>query len=250
MFKKKIELKMRKPYSDDEAFIEKWNGSDPEDRHILVIDEFGNTGKSCYKETKFGYGVSDVDDVDNYMKIAQDNRIKYGNSEQKAKHSTMDERKLISMKIRDTKTKTSCVYIDKNKPMPEYMMSGKKPNRIYGVLNDTLEKTLPKHGVVWVVIDNNTQYVNDSRLKKECKSHSNKKRTVYGNQYSSEGRSITSNLLQTNDYVANAARSRTELNERERSRILKMRFMRINSSISGLKRRSVKGPGGRKAPSR
>lgn len=245
MFKKKIELKMRKPYSDDETFIEKWNSDDTRNRYILVVDEFGNTGPSHYRETKFGYGVSDVNNVDDYVAIARKNRKIHNNDEQKAGSSQLDDRERVSKDIRKTGSKTTCVYIDKKKPMPDYMASGKKSNRIYGVLNETLEEVLPEEGLVWVVVDNNTQYGNDTKLKNFCRSYSNKKRTVYGNQYSSKGTSLPSDLLQTNDYVANAARSRTELNERERSRILKMRFVRINSSMSRLKRRSVKGPGGR-----
>lgn len=245
MVRKKIRLKMNKHYSDDEEFIHEWNLSDPSDRHILVVDEFGNTGPSRQSETKFGYGVSDVKDVDGYAKIARESRKAHNNDEQKANNTSRPEKVLISSKIRETGSKTSCVYIDKNKPMPEYMKSGKRPNRIYGVLNDTLDETLPKRGIVWVVIDNNTQYVNDSRLKKECRSHSNGKRTVYGNQYSSKGTFLPSDLLQTNDHVANAARARTELKDHTRSKILRMRSVKLNGRINRFKRKVVRGPGGR-----
>lgn len=221
---------MNKRYSDDEAFIEKWNSASASNRHILVIDEFGNTGPSHRRETKFGYGVSDVNDVKRYTRISRESRKAHGNDEQKAKSSSLWERFEIALKIRDTKTKTSCVYVDKNTSMPDYMKSELKPRRIYGVLNDTLEETLPRYGVVWVVIDNNTQYVNKTKLKKACSSHSNKKRTVYGNQYSSEGTSLPSDLLQTNDFVANAARTEVELKQPLMSRILKMRFVHLGKS--------------------
>lgn len=230
MVRKYTPLKMNKRYSDDEAFIEKWNSASASNRHIIVIDEFGNTGPSRYRETKFGYGVSDVNDVKSYVKISRESRKAHKNDEQKAKSSSLWERFEIALKIRDTKTKTSCVYVDKNTDTPDYMASHRRSNRIYGVLNDTLEETLPRYGVVWVVIDNNTQYINDSKLKKVCKSYSDKRRTVYGNQYSSKGTSLPSDLLQTNDFVANAARSNVELGQPLRSRILKMRFVQLGKN--------------------
>ena len=59
----------------------------------------------------------------------------------------MDERKGVSTAIRKTKTKTACIYIDKTKQMPHYMRFGRQKH-IYGVLNDTLEETLPHSGVI------------------------------------------------------------------------------------------------------
>lgn len=221
---------MNKRYSDDEEFIKRWNSSAPSNRYIIVVDEFGNTGPSHYRETKFGYGVSDVNDVKRYTKISRESRKAHRNDEQKANHTSLREKLLISLKIRYTKTKTSCVYVDKNTDVPDYMASRRKSNRIYGVLNDTLEETLPKYGAVWVVVDNNTQYINDNKLKKVCKSYSDKRRTVYGNQYSSKGTSLPSDLLQTNDFVANAARSNVELGQPLRSRILKMRFVQLGKN--------------------
>lgn len=217
---------MNKHYSDDEDFVRRWNGSGPHSRHILVVDEFGNTGPSHRSETKFGYGVSDVKDLDGYRRIARDNRNEHHNDEQKANKTSMRERILTSMKIRETGTKTSCVYIDKDAPTPAYMRYGRK-KRIYGVLNDTLDETLPEKGVVWVVIDNNTQYGSDNMIKTICRAHSNKRLTVYGNQYSSRGTSLPSDLLQTNDFVANAARTKAEVGYPLMSRILRMRFVRI-----------------------
>ena len=46
-------------------------------------------------------------------------------------------------------------------------------------------------------------------------------------QYRSNNNGLSSEFLQTNDYVANAARSAIERNKPLRSRILKMKYSKI-----------------------
>ena len=49
-------------------------------------------------------------------------------------------------------------------------------------------------------------------------------------QYRSNNNGLSSEFLQTNDYVANAARSNVELGQPLRSRILKMRFVQLGKN--------------------
>ena len=74
--KKTIRMRMKKEYVDDKKFIRKWNGANPKDRHIIIVDEFGNTAYKEIKdhESKFGYGVSNVNHPDDYAKISRNNR--------------------------------------------------------------------------------------------------------------------------------------------------------------------------------
>ncbi len=95
------------------------------------------------------------------------------------------------------------------------------------MLNDTLDEVLPENGAVWILIDNHSQYGSNKQVKELCRKFSDSNRIVYGSMYKSEGKTLPSNFLQMNDYVANAARSKVERKDGTIAKILRMRFKRV-----------------------
>lgn len=218
---------LKKEHQDDIKFIDEWKAIKPSDRHILVIDEFGDTslsGKST--DSKFGLGISDVNHPAMYAGLSRFNRILNFGKEKKANKSSIPGRTVMSAAIRATGSETSCVYVDKKGKMPIYMHKDQR-ERILGVLDDTLKESLPKEGVVWVVVDSNTQYSEPKYIQSVCSKYNNSKRTVLCKQYDSSNNGLSSDLIQTNDYVTNAARSDLRMGKKLRSRILKMKFIKI-----------------------
>lgn len=218
-----------KERSIDKEFLEKWNAADPSDKHIIVIDEFGdsNLGKKS-TEKHFGFGISDVERPMLYSGLSIVNRTFHFKEEKKANKSSQLDRILMSVGIRSTGSKSSCVYVDKNGKRPSYMRDESKTDeQILGLLDDSLKTTLPKKGIVWVIIDNNTQYRGQENITDLCSKYSNDDRTVLCKQYRSNDNGLSSEFLQTNDYVANAARSELRFKETLRSRILKMKYSKI-----------------------
>lgn len=214
------------PVRVSRRFLGKWRAADPRDRHVLVVDEFGNTGPSRAHETKFGFGVSDVKHLKFYTGLSRIHRRMHRTDEQKAKDTSIVGRTLMAAGIRLTGTKTSCVYVDKNGDMPDCMK--RVPHkRIRKTLSCTLDETLPEDGVTWVVIDCNSQYRGNTPVERICSSKSNGRRTVCGSQYESEGAGYPSDLIQTNDHVVNAARSNLELGRDLRSKILGTNFKQL-----------------------
>ena len=214
------------PTESQKAFIKEWNRTPPKDRHILVVDEFGNTGPSNEHETKFGFGVSDVKHPRIYAGLSRIHRKIHCTDEKKAADTSIPGRTLMAACIRLTGTKSSCIYADKGGDMPECM--GRAPHkRIRGMLSRTLDETLPENGLTWVVVDSNSQYRGNTPVKKICAAKSNGKRTVCGSQYESKGTDYSSNLIQTNDHVVNAARSKVEAGKPLRSKILGIRFEQL-----------------------
>lgn len=186
----------------------------------VIIDEFGNTGDRRPHETKFGYGVSVTKHPRIFGSIAVFNRIIHNRGDElKANDTKLKNRLRVSKAISKTDVKTYAVYVDKDADLPNGWEKSKR-SRMIGVLDATLDETLPKEGTIKVVVDNNNMYPK-KRLPELIRSKSNEKRSVSGDQYDSR-RGKYHNILQTNDYVANAARSDVELGFTERSRILKI----------------------------
>lgn len=214
-------------------FVSVWDATDPKDRHIIVVDEFGNTGPSHRGETKFGFGVSEVRHPRAYVAISHLQRKLHRTDEWKAHDASIAERTATAVMIRATGTKTSCVYVDKDGDIPKGMRERDTKRRVKGMLGYTLDDTLPKSGAVWVVVDKSNSYGNDRTVEKICKDRSNRIRHVCGGQYNSSDNSdkhkIPSSLIQTNDYVTNAARSKTESGMGFRSKVLKTRFRKADS---------------------
>ena len=218
-----------KEHSIDKEFLEKWNAANPSDKHIIVVDEFGdsNLGKKS-TERHFGFGISDVEHPRMYSGLSIVNKTFHFKDEKKANKSSQLDRILMSIGIRSTGSESSCVYVDKKGKRPHYMRDGSKTDeQILGLLEDSLKKTLPKKGIVWVIVDNNTQYRGQENVTDLGSKYSNKDRTVLCKQYKSNDNGLSSEFLQTNDYVANAARSKLKYKETLRSRILKMKYSKI-----------------------
>jgi hypothetical protein len=234
------------PTEAQKEFIREWDRTPPEDRHILVIDEFGNVGPSKEHETKFGFGVSDVKHPRIYAGLSRIHRRMHCTGEKKAAGTSLPGRTLMAACIRLTGTKTSCIYVDKGGDMPDFMKRVPR-NRLRGMLSETLDETLPDNGAIWVVVDHNNCYCGNTPVKKICRSKSNGKRIVCGSQYESEGMGCPSDLIQTNDHVVNAARSNVELGKTLRSRILGIRFEQLKG---GTRRRRPRGEGRRPPDSR
>lgn len=211
------------PSVKNEEFVDTWEKTPLGDRHIVVVDEFGNAGECKPHETKFGYGVSEVKSPYAYGRISRIHRKIHRTDEKKASKTSVPERTVVSAAIRLSGTKTTCVYVDKKEPLPEGMRGRKTAYKTRFMLDRTLDKTLPETGTTWVVVDNNNQYGKD-KVREICGHYTNKKRTVCGEEYSSKGSNRTANLLQTNDFVANAARSKLEFGKGCRARIMRTVF--------------------------
>lgn len=217
------------PAIDDEEFISQWEASRLEDRHIEIYDEFGNTGQSQVHETKFGFGISEVFHPILYADIAELNDFFHGVAERKARDSPLSERYLLSSGIRLLGTKTYCAYVDKNGNLPQGMERAPH-KRIRGILGASLDRFLPPTGVVWVLVDSNDQYKGSDAVKRICASRSNSERIVRGRQYPSNKCDFPSYLLQTHDYVTNAARSAVEFGKCGRADILGIDFKQIDAA--------------------
>lgn len=229
-----------RPAKGQEEFVKEWNETSPKDRHIIVIDEFGNTGPKHSKETHFGFGVSEVSSPHVYMGVSKVLRKFHKTDEKKAHDSTQAERILVTAAIASTGTKTSSLYVDKD-DLPEVMAKGDKQQKIRGMLGRTLDKTLPEDGIVWVVVDHNDQYGGNSPVRRICSARGTDSRTVYGEQYRSVGNSDPQSLIQTNDFVANAADSNLVFGKKFRSKLLRMKMTRMNRD-SRFKESDLHGP--------
>ena len=222
------------PTKPQEEFIKEWNEASPRDRHIIVVDEFGNTGKKHLKETKFGYGVSEVRHPNAYLGISKTMRKLHATDkreadEWKAEESPQPERVLAAAAIRLTGTRTAAVYVDKDH-LPADATQRNKGRVMRGMFGRTIDETIPDSGIVWIVVDDNDQYGNRKAVEKICRERSTRSRIVEGSVYDSEGSSSPSGLIQTNDFSTNAARSKLELGKQLRSRILATRFKRLGEA--------------------
>lgn len=196
---------------------------------IVVVDEFGNTGGPVFKENYFGFGVSLVTNPGVFGRIAQSLRSEYGVDEYKANDASLEDRILISKRIGSLGIKTFACYVQKGPDMPEGMKLPKRYARIDGMLGCVLDEVLPKTGNIFVIVDWNNQYKGIRKVESICESRSNTNRTVQGSMYNSRGSGPCQDLLQVNDYVANAARIRLEDGLTMRSHIIGTHFRQFRS---------------------
>ena len=194
---------------------------------IVVVDEFGNTGGPTFKENYFGFGVSLVTNPGVFGRIAQNLRLEHGVDEYKANDASLEDRILISKRICSLGIKTFACYVQKGPDMPEGMNHPKRYARIDGMLGCVLDEVLPKTGNIFVIVDWNNQYKGIRKVEFICESRSNTNRTVRGSMYNSKGSGACQDLLQVNDYVANAARIRLEDGLAMRSHIIGTHFRQI-----------------------
>lgn len=191
---------------------------------VMVVDEFGNVGKDPKRsETKFGFSVSVTERPEDFGRVTEMNRILH-KTEWKASDDTQDERVRKTRGIARIGTKTFAYYVDKNHPPAEWLDDDRR-KVMRGMLNYTIDSTLPEtHGDVLIVVDHHTTY--KGRVRPMIESKSTPWRIVEGDEYKSH-QGPYSDLLQTHDYVANAARSKIEIGESTRADILRMRVHKI-----------------------
>ncbi len=199
--------------------------------HVVVVDEFGNTGKPCDKEHYFGFGITIVDDPVRFGKISIELRREHHTDEYKANDATVEEKIDVSKKIRGSGVRTFACYVHKGPNMPEGMMSPKKFARICGMLGCTLDEVLPKTGQIYVIVDWNNQYKSVKKVESICESRSDSLRKVSGSLHDSAGDSAYADMLQANDYVASAARIRLEGGLSMRSEIIGTSFKQFGRNI-------------------
>lgn len=189
----------------------------------VVIDEFGSASPYSRKEKTFGYAASVTEDKAGMERLAKENRKLHNTSEEvKAtgkKGRDMWTRIRMSVGIRNLRISTGAYYVDKRRPPlgwdvekhknEPHSATRKRRNAISKkVLEYTIDRTLDRNTNpgVFIVIDENTSLSNVDKI---CMSKSDDKRTVRGNTYDSSD-SKYKDLLQTHDYVANAAGSATK----------------------------------------
>lgn len=195
----------------------------------VIVDEFGNVGPSKPHETTFGFGVSVTKHPRLYGAIGVMNRLLHlTTKEKKATDTSIMYRTITSKAIAGIGTETYAVYVDKKADVPKGWNGKKKREVMIGTLNKTLDETLPENGEIFVIVDNNNLYT-ENNVTKVINSKSNNKRDVQGRDYNSDT-SEYRNQLQTNDFVANAARSDVELGKNRRATILRMKKKRLGKN--------------------
>lgn len=189
----------------------------------VVIDEFGSVSPYSEHERVFGYAASITDDKAGMENLAKENRKLHNTSEEvKAtgkKGRDMWTRIRMSVGIRNLGIDTSAQYVDKRRPPIEWdadvhkgesdrKLRKRRKKMTMRMLDYTIDKSLEKTNTpgVFIVVDKNSAMSNVSAL---CTSKSDKQRTVRGDTYDST-ESKYRDLLQTHDYVANAAGSATK----------------------------------------
>lgn len=194
---------------------------------VLVVDEFGNdavrpsVGKTPrQRETKFGYAISVTRDPGGFGAITADNRktakeIKSGRDRK--------NRGGIVRKIAAFPAKTRVYFVDKYRPHRGWENKGRRCDCLSESVDRALEET---RGNVYVVVDNHEYYAPHCPVDEMMKKKSERDRTVRGDEYRSSGKEC-GDLLQTHDYVANAAEDALEHGDTERSRILGTLFFKL-----------------------
>ena len=187
----------------------------------IVIDDFGSVSPYHHRERCFGYAYAITTNPEDLEELARDNRKRHDtDSEVKA----TDDRGLwnrvrMTIAIRNLGVPTGAVYVDKKRP-PQGWDTDKRPDeskKMYnrrlarvrkGVLDYAIDRALEgtqSYGVM-VVVDEHSSLKHVGEL---CRSKTTRGRVVDGNTFSSSD-SDFKDLLQAQDYVANAAGSATK----------------------------------------
>ena len=212
--------------TDSEPPLRDANGNFPGFDTVMIVDEFGNLGvEPKPHESKFGYVVSITKHPGRFGRVTDCNRS--AGSESNEIKASGDPNKLsVTLHIAKTPVRSFAFYVDKNDP-PSWWS---RNDRVCTALSQALDRTLPRtKGNVFVVVDGHTSYKRRCKVKPLVESKSKPGKTVKGDEFDSR-QSECSDLLQTHDYVANAARSRIELHHPLRSIILKTRVRRFREA--------------------
>lgn len=202
----------------------------------IVIDDFGNVSPYSRKEPTFGYAYSVTDDPKEMARLAVDNRRRAGKKvEAKANEDGLWNRVRMSLAIRSLGIRTGAAYVDKRCPPHGWDVEkndheSKKQYRVRkgrvrrGILEYVIDEALNGTGScgVMIIVDEHDAVHNVGEL---CRSKSTDDRKVDGGSFSSSN-SRYRDLLQTQDYVANAAGSATK-GYPLRARSMRMRVHRI-----------------------
>lgn len=209
--------------TDSEPPLRDINGNFPGFDTVMIVDEFGNLGiEPKPHESKFGYAVSITKHPGRFGRVTAGNRTVCSGSDE-IKASRDPDKLNITLDIAKTRVRSFAFYVDKKDP-PSWWS---KEDRICIALGQVLDRTLPRtKGNVFVVVDGHSSYRRRCRVKPLVESKSKPGKTVKGDEFDSR-QSECSDLLQTHDYVANAARSRIELHHPLRSIILRTRVRRF-----------------------
>ena len=191
---------------------------------VMVIDEFGNTGvESKRSERKFGYAVSLTDRPDDFGRVTEMNRILHS-GEWKSTDDSIEERVRKTRGIARLGVQTFAYYVDKNHP-PKGWNGEDRGKVMRSILDYSITSSLPEtKGNVLVVVDHHNAY--KGKIKPLIESKSTPWKNVEGDHFRSD-RGTYADLLQTQDYVANAARGKLEIGDSKRTKILKMRIHKI-----------------------
>ena len=193
---------------------------------VMVLDEFGNVGLLPSRSEKyFGYGVSVTKNPEAFAAVTADNRFHH-EGEWKARDDTVEKRARISRCIASTETDTYGYFIDKRNP-PEEWYADDRAELMTRIMEYSVRSTLPEtKGDVLVVVDGHKAY--GDRAKQVIERTDSPWKRVTGDQFSSADGEY-SDLLQTQDYVANAVRSHLEVGDPTRTTILKTRMHQIEN---------------------
>lgn len=194
---------------------------------VLVVDEFGNdavrpsVGRTPkQRETKFGYAVSVTKNPGGFGAITADNRRR--KKEIKSKDDARNKMAIVR-KIAAFPAKTRVYFVDKYRPYKGWENKGRRCDCLSESVDRALEET---HGNVYVVVDSHEYYAAHCPVNEMMKKKSGRGRAVRGDEYRSSGKEC-GDLLQTHDYVANAAEDALEHEDTRRSRILGTLFFRF-----------------------
>lgn len=199
----------------------------PKGTIVMVVDEFGDLGVVSEDPDKsggskhFGYAVSITDDPIKFAELTDDRR-KTNGKELKAYKDTYKGKRAVAKGVSDMNVDVRVHYVDKTNPPQGW--SGKKGSSkdMDKLFHQSVNDSLPKKGNVLVVVDRHSGHRNvESFLKEQSKADLN----VRGGMYDSYSGPY-SELLQTQDYVAYAARDALDYNNRRFSDLIGMKFFR------------------------
>ena len=204
----------------------------PKGTVVMVVDEFGDLGvtpKDPVRKRKyrhFGYAVTLTDRPGRFAGLTEINR-KTREKELKAYWDSPEGRMKIAEGMADLNVDTRAYYVDKDDPPRGWCGKKGSSQNMGRLFRRSVKESMPEKGNVLVIVDSHSGHRNIESFLEEQSGDGLK---VRGGAYDSHSGPY-SDLLQTQDYAAYAARDAVEHRNRKLSDIIGIKFRRITGRI-------------------
>ena len=216
-----------------------------DDNTLIFADEVNDPGKIEGSDRKkksstatFGYGVAVVEDGETFKGVSESYKILKGiNKELNLRKVTNAEDKvLIAEGVGISKAKTSGIYIDKTKDLPEGYYDQNGTDVMLGMLHRVLDITIPEVNSehITVIVDDHSSYhdgaINHVEALSEPLSADHKKTVICRTGF--KKKDAYSSHLQTTDAVSHALHRSAELGISDMSVAMKQKIIRLDKNDS------------------